>query len=258
MDIPWNEWTFIVLGIMTLIVIIGVAIFFYKKKSVWSDRAKDFVKQSIPISKRIRNAVLFVVVAEFALLTVANMSTGAHEAPMSYTTETSIAKTEAFGLVPGHTYSLELGSLSSTSSSSASATGGFFHAHASVQTEAGPAVMVSFEYEGNTYPLMIPIRVTTFDKDDVADPTVTIYFRSDPNFTFDEYHEESWPVYEQRWVNFVYVHELVEPSVTTTTRETLSADAMRIGLATIAEPYIESATIVLSHEMYDQLTGKIE
>lgn len=155
-----------------------------------------------------------------------------------------------FGLESGTEYPLVLGIRTGGSQIDATLRSGLFTASATVSSTPASSFPVSFEHEGKTYMLELPASQVVFDTTAAtsADAAVTVYLVNKAA-RLGEYSYES--------CRFTITNLVAWCMPNGEAIFTPSDDTLRRGLAPIVQASLDSATVKLTPEMYNQLLGRI-
>jgi len=267
-----NGW--IALAIVMYCGVIGIALSFALRSTHTAEiyvlgryRNKKFPRSP---KRRIITSIIALVVGVaiingFSWVTTLVTNPGGTD---SKTLATSKAVTTAFGLTPKQSYPLVLGSRVGSSENNLNVESGLFFTYVSLHTMSGSAVTVSFTHQSDTYMLEIPTVKTVFVQSTTATPSVTFYFQKSSYDKYEDYYYGT-PLLKQtvtkdytscspQVANLTIICGNVKLVSKDIKAVPLSATAMRHGLAPIVTKYIDSATITLTPQMYDQLSGRID
>lgn len=163
---------------------------------------------------------------------------------------TSIDAAREFGLESNVEYELVLGSRFGGTSVEAESNSGLFFANSYISSKPASALSVGFVHGDKSYILDIPVSKITFVQTQEKTPSVSLRI-SEVKFAGIDTRIE----YDNCNFSFVNLYALCSQPITRATY-TLSEKVERRGLAPIVAAYLDSATVTLTHEMYDTILGR--
>jgi len=172
-------------------------------------------------------------------------SANSNNTPLAHASD--VAK--VFGLESGRPYPLVLGERLGGSAVSARAAAGWFTATASVNTQPGSAVSVSFTQGDKSYILELPTAKVTFVQSKDAQPSVAIYLGNATGYPMKVTSDTGCTTIIES--GFLACRRVVSYGVS------ISDDDLRHGLPPIVQGNLDSATITLTPDMYGKVLGKI-
>lgn len=222
---------------------------------------RNFGNERIPVSHRIREAVVTLVV--FAAICNATTWIGSAWANSSTTEErfdSGVYPTESFGLTPGESYPMSLGQLGYASTIDVARAPFYF----SLQEQSGSAAIVSVTHEGETYFLEIPVSLTKYHQVEGVEPSMKLFFNTGDIFMqrdvmgqLQTTQTDTYGACQSKFVNFFWSCVQGELVSSESVTEELTQAQLDAGLPYWVQKYLKRAEITLTPEMHDQLIGKI-
>lgn len=212
--------------------------------------AQETIKEFEGSTKQRRALALggFLVVFAVCGGVINGFSYGVSLAPPSTQWASYAEVSEQFGLRSGHPYPLVLGERFGGARGHATARVGFFTARASVSMQPASAISVSFTEGDRSYILELPVAKTTFIQTTNQAPSVTLHLTSDSTYVDKE--AKTGPCTTIIESGFLACSHSIDYSVV------MDPATQRRGLSPVVADGLDSATMVLTPEMYRQVLGQ--
>lgn len=237
----YYESTLGLLGIIPYIIFLFIALIVSATWGAYSEKFSLAVFQGAGIFIACFGALAIVLNAVIYLF-----SLGYSESP--YMRAGQFAESQ--GLKSGTAYPVVLGDRVAGSSGSAYVYGGIFTSSASVDIQPGSAVSMGFQSGNSSYIFEIPMSQVTFKQSDDNESYVTFYLGDDTGSSFGDS-----TVKKTNCRNAVASVVLVRRCDFVPTYHPYE-DSLRRGLAPVVAGFLDSATIELSPELYQDVLGQ--